>query len=284
MDISKQIKELEDKGIKIIDALAGDINFPATEKLFIDELKKTAGEDFYSDILFTITFKRFNNEEAKEFFNEIIKHKYFMSQKLKRNVGVRIAALDYLANTKKVLKNVRLIAGDEMDQLMIFMNFDAATGVYNHRYFHEHLEDEILRAKRYKKKLSLAFIDVDNFKNYNDHLGHLKGDVVLRQIAMALKDEIRANDIVARYGGDEFVVLLVETNKKHAMKFAERFRSRIEDFKFFMEDNLGDKKVTLSIGISTFPDDAAGRLSLIKKADNAMYLAKKNGKNRIETA
>lgn len=284
MDIVKQINELEDKGINIIDALAGDVKYPAAEKLFVDELKGSAGDELYSDVLFTITFKRFNKDEAKKLFSEIIKHKYYMSEKLKRNVGVRIAALDYLANDKKILKNVRLIDENQMEQFMVFMNYDAATGVFNHRYFHEQLEEALCLAMNFSNPLSLLMMDVDNFKEYNDALGHLKGDVALRQIALMMKENTSETDIVARYGGDEFVIILPGRTKQKALEIAEKIRKRIDDFHFYHQEATVGKKVSLSIGVSAFPEDASERLKLIGKADEAMYEAKKAGKNAVRSA
>ncbi|MCL5773747.1 MAG: sensor domain-containing diguanylate cyclase [Firmicutes bacterium] len=172
------------------------------------------------------------------------------------------------------IKNAELY--DRMKTLAIT---DGVTGLYTHRYFQERLAEEIKRAERYAQALSLLMIDTDFFKKYNDALGHPQGDILLREIASLLKSYTRESDLVCRYGGDEFVLVLMDTNKENALKKAEAIREA-----FQIRFNKLPVKITASIGVSTFPDDAALKSDLISAADSALYRSKAGGRNRVSSA
>jgi diguanylate cyclase (GGDEF)-like protein len=153
---------------------------------------------------------------------------------------------------------------------------DGLTGLRNRREFEERLEEELARSQRYDLTFSLALVDLDQFKQYNDTKGHLAGDLLLKQIASTIKESVRGSDVVARYGGDEFVVILPETGKQGAVFGCERLRKRVQE-KFGPD-------ITASIGVATFPDDAVLKKALLEKADSALYRAKREGKNRTVVA
>jgi diguanylate cyclase (GGDEF)-like protein len=159
---------------------------------------------------------------------------------------------------------------------------DGLTGLFNHKHFHSRLEFEINRAVRARSPLSILLIDVDNFKQYNDRHGHPKGDEALRKCAAAICDHIRTVDIAARYGGEEFSIILAETDKNGALVVAENIRHAIEELRFPDGEEGGPTHgVTASIGISTYPADTKKMNELIKFADDALYTAKRTGKNRV---
>jgi diguanylate cyclase (GGDEF)-like protein len=164
-----------------------------------------------------------------------------------------------------------------MEQISIT---DELTGLYNHRYFKKRLENELVRAQRYSHNLSLVFFDVDHFKNYNDTLGHPAGDVALKAVARILKSTIRKSDIAVRYGGEEFCVILPEGDIKSAFTFAERLRKQIESYHFEREEVQPNGKLTISLGVASFPKDADSLKQLIDNADAALYNAKGSGRNR----
>jgi diguanylate cyclase (GGDEF)-like protein len=166
----------------------------------------------------------------------------------------------------------------KMEQISIT---DGLTGLYNYRYFKRRLEDEILRARRYNHSLSLILFDVDHFKNYNDTLGHPAGDVALKAIAHLLRSTIRKSDIPFRYGGEEFGVILPEAGPQNAVNFAKRLREIIAAYPFRREDVQPEGKLTISLGVSSFPETADSSQLLIKKADAALYNAKHQGRNRV---
>ena len=157
---------------------------------------------------------------------------------------------------------------------------DAITGLWNHGFFQDKLTKEIEKAKTTNQTVSLIMIDIDNFKELNDTYGHQNGDIVLKEMANILRDSSRDGDYACRYGGEEFSVILTQTGKDQGYTIAERIRQKIEDYcfpKFSSEEHL---KVTVSIGLSTFPEDAQIKEALITETDKAMYCAKFSGKNQ----
>lgn len=157
---------------------------------------------------------------------------------------------------------------------------DGLTGLHNHAYLQERVEEEVRRTFRYGRPTSLIMIDLDNFKKFNDTFGHLKGNDVLKEAARGISESVRAVDLVARYGGDEFAVLLPETDTEDALQVAERIRFGVL---FRLAGTAaGEIGVTLSLGVATVPNHARNRLELLERADQAMYLSKKAGKNRVQ--
>ncbi len=154
---------------------------------------------------------------------------------------------------------------------------DSLTGLYNHRYLHERLSEELHRARELQRPLSVLFCDLDHFKSYNDSNGHSAGDAVLREVAHLIEQSVRNIDIAGRYGGEEFVVLLVETERETALTVAERIRARIHEAGF----TANGVPLTVSIGVAGYPDDADRREDLLNKADWAMYLAKRRGRDQV---
>jgi len=159
---------------------------------------------------------------------------------------------------------------------------DDLTQLYNYRYLTQYLATEAKRCLRYKKKVSLLFIDVDGFKRINDTFGHLTGSEALAEIARMLRGTVRETDVVSRYGGDEFVIVLPETPLNGALIIAERIRKRVEDYEFHAQDQ--NVHLTVSLGVANLPKHTLTAEGLIKKADAAMYRAKGLSKNTIRVA
>ena len=158
---------------------------------------------------------------------------------------------------------------------------DPLTGLYNRRYFDNYLQTEISRARRFSHPISLVMLDVDNFKNYNDKLGHLNGDHLLKNIATLLTGSVRQSDIVTRYGGEEFCIILPEISENGAHRFSERLRDTVFSHPFKKREIQPNGHISISLGTATYPTDAQISTELVEKADRAMYDAKKNGKNRV---
>ncbi len=159
---------------------------------------------------------------------------------------------------------------------------DGLTGLANHRTFQARLDEHLLAAARYGKRLSLILCDIDHFKTVNDTYGHPAGDVVLKGVARALQREARATDLVARYGGEEFAIVMPETDAPGALVIAERIREKVRALAFQTE--LGRLQVTLSLGVATCPDDGARKAQLVEAADACLYHAKRHGRNRTVSA
>lgn len=173
-----------------------------------------------------------------------------------------------------------LIKSRDFEQQYRLATTDGLTELYNHRYFQEQIRMQVEQSKRYNNNFSLIIIDIDFFKKFNDTFGHQSGDAVLRQVAQTLKKNVRATDIVCRYGGEEMSIILPNTGKDEALSTAQKICERVANRKFKL---AGDKEtnVTISLGVSTFPFDGDTASAIIEAADKRLYNAKHNGRNQV---
>lgn len=174
---------------------------------------------------------------------------------------------------------IQLILRDITDEVKLYTT-DPLTGLYNRRFLNEFLHKKLELSKRYQRQLSLAIADIDDFKKLNDTYGHVTGDAVLKSAARVMLKSIRDADILSRYGGEEFVIVMPETNKETASHVAERLREKISVEEIAIHDG-GRIAITISLGIASFPEDGDSSVDLLIAADDRLYKAKKEGKNRI---
>ncbi len=167
-------------------------------------------------------------------------------------------------------------------RLAILSTTDEMTKIFNFRYFKSQLEQEHARAKRYKKSYSIILCDVDHFKNFNDKNGHVEGDKALIKTAAILKTRSRQSDIVARYGGEEFVVLCTEVESDQALSLAEALRKKVAEEKYAHGEKQPLGKVTISIGVASYPDHGKDPEEILRHADEALYEAKSAGRNQVK--
>jgi len=158
---------------------------------------------------------------------------------------------------------------------------DELTGMFNYRYLQQRLDDEIERARRYGRSLSLLMLDADDFKSFNDTHGHIAGDVALAELGAVMRSSVREIDIVCRYGGEEFSVILPETDSEGAFVVAEKIRENIATHLFADADGNRLVNITVSVGLATFPGGAPDKESLLRQADDALYQAKHLGRDRV---
>lgn len=186
------------------------------------------------------------------------------------------AMIDFV--TKTAQQTCRWLKRLDTTQAMLYQ--DEVTGLYNYRYLDVALNGELRRLQRFHSPFSLLFIDLDNFKGVNDSHGHMTGSSVLRQVGDVIKLAVRDVDAVIRYGGDEFVVVLIGANSRQAMQAAERVRSRVQGTIFRSEERK-PLQLTVSIGIASCPEHGRDKATILKMADETMYASKRSGKNRV---
>ncbi len=172
------------------------------------------------------------------------------------------------------------IKSRDFEQQYKLATTDGLTELYNHRYFQEQMKRQIENSKRYETEFSMIILDIDFFKKFNDTFGHQAGDSVLRQVAQTLKRNVRATDIVCRYGGEEMSIILPNTGKDVAYSTAEKICQRVSDKKFKLSNDR-ETSVTISLGVATFPYDGESASDIIDSADKRLYNAKNNGRNQV---
>ncbi len=160
---------------------------------------------------------------------------------------------------------------------------DGLTELYNHRYFQDQMRMQIASAQRYNGQFSMIIVDIDHFKSFNDTYGHQAGDAVLKQVAQTLKNNSRATDIVCRYGGEEMSIILTNTDKEEAIKKAERVCSAVAE-RIFKLNATQTVHVTISVGVSTYPENGETPQQIIEYADQGLYYAKEHGRNQVGLA
>ena len=181
-----------------------------------------------------------------------------------------------------MLRQLRIKLDYARDLLDRMSKTDILTEISNRRHLMERFNNELERAKRAGNSLCCIMMDVDHFKAINDTFGHLKGDDVLRELAKILKDSIRTYDVVGRYGGEEFMIILPDTNLENAAKLAERIRQKVESDLGNKSNLSASNSVTISLGLTGMRDDDTSFETIIKRADEALYRAKESGRNRVE--
>jgi diguanylate cyclase (GGDEF)-like protein len=278
VEVVEQLEELQIDP-SVVRWAAGEGIVSSERSFWLQKLRRNRGNRFYSDLIFVLLGRRSSASEAAKIWQEFITHRELLTQELGRNPGIVVAALDSLSNIQKENKvEWSLIESRRLENILERAVVDGLTGLYDHDTFLVLLDKETERAKRHSEKSSLLLLDLDDFKQINDQFGHQKGDEVLVQMAHIMRKSLRAMDYAGRYGGEEFAIILPETDITEAIQSAERLRQAVEN------QFSQDIKLTISIGVACFPDEADEVEGLVKLADEAMYHAKAMGKNRVISA
>jgi diguanylate cyclase (GGDEF)-like protein len=161
---------------------------------------------------------------------------------------------------------------------------DPLTGLSNRRQFESMLQAELAALRRYGGHCSMAMIDVDFFKQYNDAHGHVAGDTLLKTLADVMRAQVRSTDLLTRYGGEEFGLIMTQTPKAEALRTVERLRSVVEAHAFQDAQSQPGGRLTISAGLAGAPEDGSDLGALVRRSDDALYAAKRNGRNRVESA
>jgi diguanylate cyclase (GGDEF)-like protein len=268
------LADLEDKGHRLVDALAGDVAPTEKTRKLLERLKEEKRDVFYSEILNYLTSEKFPEPRAKAVWDEMLEHKYMMSERLGRNVGVRVAAMDYLINVRKLMLAPRVVNSADFRNTVKMARTDALTGLTNRRTFMDQTGRILEAASRLKAPVTLMMADLDKFKPFNDEHGHQAGDLLLQEISRLVRASVRSSDMVGRYGGDEMSLLLPKASRAEALGVAEKVRQTIRE-------NCQEVGVTISIGLAQFPLDGLTREDLLAAADENLYAAKRAGGDRV---
>lgn len=302
-DISKNldihrvmIMMLDEKGRELYPA-----SFTGFQKEELKEVRRTVGEGLFGNVVVTGTGRLVRDVDAEpnlskeEIFSTDIRSIIAVPFGRRENIiGLLCAFKDrpgmfemhdlelFEAVAEQVavaLENARLYQETKIQAIT-----DGLTGLFNHRFLRTRLATELERAARYGHNLSFIIFDIDNFKHYNDTNGHPQGDKLLKTLSELLRKSIRESDIACRYGGEEFAVILPETTKDAAILLANRIRKTVANHPFPFRESQPLGIVSISVGISAFPIDAGESDAIIIKADNALYKAKSEGRNRTVSA
>jgi diguanylate cyclase (GGDEF)-like protein/PAS domain S-box-containing protein len=291
----RRLFEAAQDGILLLDAKTGmitDVN------PFLVNILGYSREEFIKKKLWEVgAFK--DVEASKEAFQALQKNEYIRYKDLPlrakdgRLIQVEFVSNVYWAGREKVIQcNIRDITERKQVQDALLESEallreqsvrDHLTGVYNRRYMEETLERELRRASRKSFSLGIIMLDIDDFKRFNDTYGHAAGDAILRELGALLLGHIRREDITARYGGDEFIIIMPDASREVTVERAERLCEHFRRANLQYEGQTLEV-VSLSLGVSIFPEHGSTSIVLLKAADDALYRAKKEGRNRVVIA
>jgi diguanylate cyclase (GGDEF)-like protein len=243
----------------------------------VEALASEYDDAVYNQLIYILSHLHFEPEEAKLHWHQILRHRETMQEHLGAEVDLRVALISYFLDVQRKLKSPMVIEMRLFERTRALAYHDELTGLRNYRFFNEFLHYEIQRSDQYSWPVSLVMVDIDDFKIFNDRFGHEAGNSALADLGGLLQQALRRVDVAARFGGEEFVLVLPSTAKIGALMVAERARRLIEEAEFSPGANL-----TVSLGVATYPADARDAGDLVRRADRAMYEAKAGGKNQVQ--
>jgi len=277
----QEIEVTEQTRKRLVTLLAGDR--PDGERLMtrLIELRALEGVATCSAAVHLLAHISLPEEQAEALLAELLAHREKVSRELGRDPGLRVAAIDFLSNVRKLLSNPTIVELAELERTERSAVTDALTDLFNRRHFQDALEVELRRSRRHALAMSLLMLDLDAFKPVNDLYGHPFGDLVLMRTGQVLRRAVRESDVPCRVGGEEFGIILPETDRLGAYFVAERVRRKIQES--FADTPIQNRAVTMTIsgGVATYPEDGDDSASLISLADRALYRAKALGRNRV---
>lgn len=239
----------------------------------------SANRHFYATRVRQLLHVELDEESAHRLWREVTAHRRRLTDVLGRDVGQRVALLDYVTNVSPSVPDPQIVAGDTLAAMERRAVADPLTDLFNRAYFETALRREIERCRRSGGSSALLLIDLDRFKQVNDTLGHRSGDDVLRRVGRIVLEQVRAVDIPCRYGGDELAAVLTDTDARTAKRVAERVRALVAA-------QFADAvvPVTTSIGVAQLRASSSLDDELFQSADRALYEAKRAGGNRVVLA
>lgn len=245
----------------------------------LNELVLDHGEKVCVEIFAFLASMQLPEKVAQLKWSQVQVHRQNMTLALGRNVSLLTAMIDFLEGSPDSDRQYQLIETHTLERTVQGTTHDYLTGLYNRIYFDETYEQQTSFARRYHSNLSVLFLDIDDFKEVNDSLGHIAGDTALRTVAGIINNAKRNSDISARFGGEEFVLLMPHTESSNAYILAERIRQEVEQTPFTWEGK--SYRLTMSGGLASYPHHSTDPEELLAMADSALYLAKGAGKNTV---
>ncbi len=265
-----------------IEIASGDVeSHIQSDEYNLDTLGKKPGT-YYRDIIFALIQIRLPEDEAKRDWKEMLKHKFLMSEKLGRNVGIHVAALDYYTNIKRKIISPKIVDVHDYVTTASRALVDDLTKAYNRHFFEEEFKKLFGQAKSAGTVFSLIMLDLDHFKIYNDLNGHIQGDLALIETVRILHAVCSPDDTVTRYGGEEFAILLPNQPLNLSLKTAENIRGAVYDYRYVNEAQMPSRRLTASLGVTAYRDALNSTIAMIEEADAALYRAKNAGRNQVK--
>ena len=246
----------------------------------LQELEEQEGLVVYVELLYLLTHMRFEPEEARKHWKAVVRHREELEAAVGYEVDLSVGLVSYFVQVSPKLKNPKVIELKLFEETRASAYRDELTGLHNFRFFQEFLRWEVKRCGRSGGEFSIAMGDLDNFKSYNDRFGHNAGNKALQAVGKALQEAGRGQDVVVRYGGEEFVLIMPETSKEDAWQVADRVCRAVAELE--LSPSQSENRVTMSLGVASYPADAMAPEALIRCADRAMYTAKAKGKNQAQ--
>lgn len=261
--------------IDLIQKIVGDQKPGRVSRAEAIRLYRSEGKQLYPLLMEQLTFQRWKADEAEELWRGILEHKRMLRRQLGRNPGVFVAALDYLTNVRKVLKQPAIMSRETAETIVISAVADDLTGLMDRRAGHVRLGKIKQTCQERGKPFSVIMLDLDHFKELNDSYGHETGDRVLKHFADQMRSVVRRSDLVSRFGGEEFLMVIDECSITGAQKVLERLQENLKQARF-------QPAYTFSAGIIAYPEFSLSNKKLLRCADAALYAAKHGGRNRFE--
>lgn len=273
-ETARKLFDIESKERLTSDSIGTMVDQPALLKQYLE----SSLTNTFSELIFRLTHEIYSEEKATALWHQIVEHRANLRKRLDRDVGMLVAALDYLSNITGDISSPKIMDDLRIEEAAAMATRDSLTALYLRGVFDFTLERMVLEHRRYAKPLSLLLLDVDEFKQINDHYGHQTGDDVLCRIGKIVLNGIRKADFPARYGGDEIAVIFPETAIDQAIVMADRLR--VDVCRCFTKSGSA---ITVSIGVSCIHEpDVTTALDLVRQTDKALYKAKRNGKDKVE--
>jgi len=275
----EQAERLRDQ---LLQVLAEDAH--NTDRLVarLDGIGRETGIGAHAALLLILTHLAFEEHEARGHWESILAHRHELSLAVGRDVGLRVAVVDYFVNVNRRMRQPTLIDLELSGIVDEQAGRDGLTGLHDGRSFRRAVQAELRRAKRYRQQVAVVLFDLDDFLATNQRLGKLVCDRLLREAAMLLGNKIRDIDVAARPGEDELALVLPETDRAGGLLVAERFRRELQAHFARREAGGAPVNLTVSAGVATYPHDAADAETLLARAAQALYQSKGRGKNGIQ--